>query len=390
MAEWKEHKLGELCNRITKGTTPTTLGMKFVDSGINFVKAEAFSYDGRIDKSSFNFIDEETHKKLARSQLQKDDILFSMAGVYLGKTAMVTEDILPANTNQALGIIRLNKEKACPQYIINYLKQKSIVELVNNYSGQSAQPNINLEEIGSIDILLPPLPEQRAIAEVLSSLDDKIDLLHRQNKTLEALAETLFRQWFVEEAEESWERKSLDQIANYLNGLALQKYPANNGEPLPVIKIRELNQGITESTDKCSRELPEQYIIQDGDILFSWSGSLQIMIWHDGEGALNQHLFKVTSENYPKWFYYLATKRHLENFRAIAESKSTTMGHIQIHHLTEALVSIPPEELFNQYDESLSPLIEKLIKNNAQIKILTKQRDTLLPKLMSGDVRVKF
>lgn len=244
--------------------------------------------------------------------------------------------------------------------------------------------------IKEYEFLLPSLPEQQAIAGVLGSLDDKIDLLRRQNSTLEALAETLFYQWFIEEAEESWERKSLDQIAKYLNGLALQKYPVNGGDSLPVIKIRELNQGITDSTGRCSRAIPEQYIIQDGDILFSWSGSLQIAIWHDEEGALNQHLFKVTSDNYPKWFYYLATKHHMEEFRAIAESKSTTMGHIQRHHLTEAFIRIPPEDLFNQYDDNISPLIEKLIKNNAQIKILTKQRDTLLPKLISGEVRVKF
>lgn len=204
------------------------------------------------------------------------------------------------------------------------------------------------------------------------------------------MAETLFRQWFIEEMKDEWEVKSLDEIASYLNGLSLQKYPSTGVDFLPVIKIKELNQGITETTDKCNRELPSQYIIYDGDVLFSWSGSLKVVIWHDGEGALNQHLFKVSSETYPKWFYYLATKYHLPEFRMIAESKSTTMGHIQREHLKQATISIPPKEIFDDYSEKMSPLIEKIIKNNAQIKILTKQKNTLLPKLMNGEATISI
>ena len=387
-SRWKECKLGELTKVITKGTTPSSLGGKFVEKGINYIKSEAVSYDGKIDKSTFVFIEEEMHRKLKRSQLAKDDILYSMAGIFLGKNGLVTDDMLPANTNQALAIIRLNQEKANPKFIHYYLRQKNVIDFVNNMSGQSAQPNINFEEIKAIDILLPPIEEQSAIASILSSLDDKIDLLHRQNKTLEQLAETLFRQWFVDEAEESWEQRSLPEIADYLNGLALQKFPAKINY-LPVIKIREMKQGISENSDKCSRDIPTQYIIQDGDVLFSWSGSLEVVLWTGGEGALNQHLFKVSSKVYPKWFYYLATKLHLAEFKIIAESKSTTMGHIQREHLKQAMVSIPPKELSNQYNESIAPMIEKIIYNHKQIRTLTQTRDNLLPKLMSGEATIK-
>lgn len=390
MNDWKDYRLGELTTLITKGTTPTTLGSKFVERGVNFIKSEAVSYDGKIDKSTFVFIDEDTHNKLKRSQLKKDDILFSMAGIFLGKNGIVTEDMLPANTNQALAIIRVNQLKSLPRFIHYYLRQRSIIDLVNNMSGQSAQPNINFEEIKSIKILLPPFKEQTAIASILSSLDDKIDFLHNQNKTLEQLAETLFRQWFVEETEESWEKKSLVDVADYLNGLALQKFPSNGIDSLPIIKIREMKQGVTENSDKCSKEIPSQYIIQHGDVLFSWSGSLEVVLWTGGEGALNQHLFKVTSEKYPKWFFYLATKKHLEDFKSIAESKSTTMGHIQREHLKQAMVSIPPKVLFEKYDQRIAPLIDKRIDNNKQIRTLTQLRDTLLPKLMSGAVRVNL
>ncbi len=202
------------------------------------------------------------------------------------------------------------------------------------------------------------------------------------------MAETLFRQWFVEEADESWEEKSLTEIADYLNGLALQKFPSKI-DYLPVIKIREMKQGISENTDKCSRAIPSQYVINDGDVLFSWSGSLDVVLWTGGEGALNQHLYKVSSKVYPKWFYYLATKHHLPEFRIIAESKSTTMGHIQREHLKQASIAIPPKELFNQYNELIAPMIDKLIDNQTQIQTLIKTRDTLLPKLMSGEVRIE-
>lgn len=116
-----------------------------------------------------------------------------------------------------------------------------------------------------------------------------------------------------------------------------------------------MKQGISENTDTCSRNVPQKYIINDGDVLFSWSGSLEVVIWHDGEGALNQHLFKVSSEKYPKWFYYLATKRHLQTFKMIAESKTTTMRHIQREHLKEATVSIPPKHYLLNTTKAFHP-----------------------------------
>lgn len=389
MADWKAYKLKDLTVKIGSGATPTGGGNAYKMEGIPLIRSQnvldlGFSYNGLA------FIDDEQADGLRNVVVQENDVLLNITGDSVARACKVPKDVIPARVNQHVAIIRPDKSKLDNDFLLYYLQAIKEYLLVIAEIGATRNA-LTKGMIENLDFIIPDLPEQQAIAKILSSLDDKIDLLHRQSKTLEILAETLFRQCFVEEVKESWERKSLDKIANYLNGLALQKYPVNGGESLPVIKIRELNQGITENTDKCSREVPEQYVIQDGDILFSWSGSLQIVIWHDGEGALNQHLFKVTSEIYPKWFYYLATKHHLEEFRAIAESKSTTMGHIQRHHLSEAFISIPPEELFSQYDQSISPLIEKLITNNAQIKTLTKQRNTLLPKLMSGDeIRVKF
>lgn len=314
-----------------------------------------------------------------------------MAGVFLGKNAVVTPDCIPANTNQALAIIRINQQKALPNFIGYYLRQKSMIDLINNYSGQSAQPNINLSQISGLDILLPPLPEQKAVAAVLSSLDDKIDLLQRQNATLEALAQTLFRQWFVEKAEDGWEEKPLDEIADYLNGLACQKFlPENEVEKLPVLKIKELRGGISNNSDWATLKVDDKYLVENGDVIFSWSGSLLVKIWDGERCVLNQQLFKVTSEQYPKWFYYLWTVHHLNKFIAIAQSKATTMGHIKRKDISSSMVLVPSDGEMQEMTLTFAPLFEKIILNNQQIRTLEKLRETLLPKLMSGEVSVRI
>ncbi|MDP9311309.1 MAG: restriction endonuclease subunit S, partial [Chloroflexota bacterium] len=160
-------------------------------------------------------------------------------------------------------------------------------------------------------------------------------------------------------------------------------------EYLPVIKIAELRRGVTESSGKASPTIPNKYIIDDGDVLFSWSGSLEVVIWCGGRGALNQHLFKVTSANYPKWFYYLWTKAHLSDFQAVAASKATTMGHIQRHHLTAAKVLVPPPDLVSSMTSILEPLLERIVANNLETRTLSTMRDVLLPTLLSGEVRVR-
>lgn len=365
MGEWKEYKLGDAIKFGNGKVRPTSVGSIPVYGG-----------NGILDYcNEFNYEDE--------------TIIIGRVGAYCGavyyenKPIWVSDNALSAKA----------KEKFITKFLYYFLKNLEL----NQFAEGSSHPLVTQSLLNSIDVFITDdVEEQKSIASILSSLDDKIDLLHRQNKTLEALAETLFRQWFVEpvrrggEEDESWEEKSLDDIADYLNGLALQKFPSKGYNDLPVIKIREMKQGISENTDRCSKEIPSQYIIQDGDVLFSWSGSLEVVIWNGGEGALNQHLFKVTSGEYPKWFYYLATKYHLPIFVSIAESKTTTMGHIQREHLKQATILIPPKELFDNYDKTIEPLIEKVIKNNFQIRTLTQLRDTLLPKLMSGEVRVKM
>ncbi|MEP7200844.1 MAG: restriction endonuclease subunit S, partial [Chloroflexota bacterium] len=234
-----------------------------------------------------------------------------------------------------------------------------------------------------------PLPTQRAIAHILRTLDDKIELNRRMNETLEAMARAIFKSWFVDDVPMGWQVKPLDEIANFLNGLALQKYPAQGDDYLPVIKIAELRKGVTESSDRASADVPSEYVVADGDVIFSWSGSLEVVLWCGGKGALNQHLFKVTSVEYPKWFYYYWTRAHLPDFQQIAAGKATTMGHIQRHHLREALAIVPSANELRAMDQIMSPLLQRIIASNVESRTLVTLRDALLPKLMSGEVRVK-
>lgn len=247
--------------------------------------------------------------------------------------------------------------------------------------------------------------------------------LRQTNATLEAVANALFQSWFVnfdpthakaegrepegmdtataalfpsgfEDSElgpipKGWSARSLDSIADYLNGLALQKYPPDSDvDFLPVIKIAQLRAGHTNGADRASAHLKERYVVEDGDVLFSWSGSLEVDVWCGGRGALNQHLFKVTSTEVPKWFYYFATRLHLPHFREIAAHKATTMGHIQRRHLTEAEVALPPGDVLERLSKVFEPLFDMRVNCSLQVKALSSVRDTLLPRLISGRLRL--
>ena len=234
-------------------------------------------------------------------------------------------------------------------------------------------------------------------------MDERIHNLRQTNATLEAIAAALFKSWFVdfdgvppEDMQQSelglipkgWQVASLDSIADYLNGLALQKFPPEGDtEFVPVIKIAQLRAGNTKGADKASTKLKPEYIVEDGDVLFSWSGSLEVEVWTGGRGALNQHLFKITSREVPKWFYYFATRQHLPDFRAIAAGKATTMGHIQRGHLTAAKVAVPPPDQMAKHDVVIAPLFDQKINNALQVRTLANLRDALLPRLISGKLR---
>ena len=209
-------------------------------------------------------------------------------------------------------------------------------------------------------------------------------------------AQEIFKSWFVDfepfsgVMPEDWKVGNLLDIADYLNGLAMQKFrPNENENSLPVLKIKELRQGFCDNTsDLCSENIKSEYIIHDGDVIFSWSGSLLVDFWCGGTCGLNQHLFKVTSEKYNKWFYYSWTQYHLQKFISIAKDMATTMGHIKREELKKSEVLIPNNEDYSKIGNLLSPIYDMIIANRLENKRLAKLRDTLLPKLMNGEIDV--
>ena len=227
------------------------------------------------------------------------------------------------------------------------------------------------------------------------NLDELAELKQSKPEAYEKLAQTaaLFPSAMQDselgEIPEGWQVKSLDEIAHYQNGLALQKFRPSGSDFLPVLKIAQLKKGVTDNKEKASPDMKPECIVNSGDVVFSWSGSLMVDTWCGGTAALNQHLFKVTSKNFPKWFYNYFTKYHLREFQHIAEAKAVTMGHIKREHLAQAKCAIPNESLIKLGDLAIGKLLDKQIKQRLEINTLTELRNTFLLKFFSGDIEVR-
>ena len=383
MSEWREIELGDVIE-----TNKSSINREYPHSEILYLDTGSIICNRVNGLQQFELANAPSRAK----RLVKDlDIIYSSVRPNQLHYGIIRnpEDNLVVSTGFV--VITCKQDEIAPYFLYHYLSQNSTTEFLHSIAegSTSAYPSLKPSDIEALEILIPPLDEQKSIAEVLSSLDDKIELLHRQNQTLEQMAETLFRQWFVENPNPEWEERPLSSIATYLNGLACQKYPPKNDvDKLPVLKIKELRNGLSEDCDWCTTEVDEKYIVENGDVIFSWSASLMVKIW-DGETCiLNQHLFKVTSDEFPKWYFYLWSKFHLNQFIAIARAHATTMGHIKRGDLDEAMVLTPSEDEINEMSAHFEPVIEKITVNNRQISKLVALRDTLLPKLMSGEVKV--
>jgi len=326
-----------------------------------------------------------------------------------GKTAFV--DIL-GDDEVAVGstefIVLSDTDRTLPKFVYYTARRPEIRQFaIKRMTGTSGRQRVPLDIFDNKKIRLPHVNEQKKIVNVLDAIDSRIETNNRINQILEEMAQSLFSSWFVDlrnydgeteydkeferDVPETWEKASLDSIAEFLNGKAWKDYSSENEElnNLPVVKIKELRNGVSDDSDEVMRsESPEKYILDDGDIVFSWSASLVLDLWSEGDAFLNQHLFKVTSQQYPRWFCYLWIDRHIRIFRHIAEAKKTTMGHIKRTDLEEAKVIVPPEEEIKIMSEKMKPIFEKRVESQVENRKLEELRDTLLPKLMSGEIRV--
>lgn len=400
--EWKEVKLGDVCEIITGFPFP---GKKYSKEGIRVVRGDNVTignlrWDTEKDKR-WN----EPFDKTEYYSLQANDIVIGMDGSRVGKNkARIKEEDLPLLLAQRVACVR-NNELAEQDYLYYNIFSKKFVDYVNSIHTGSAIPHISQKQIEDYKILLPNIEDQRRIASILSSLDRKIELNNKINADLEEMAQAIFKNWFVDfepfkdgkfvDSElgmipEGWKVGRLIEIASYMNGLAMQKFPPeNNEDSLPVLKIKELGQGFCGTdSDRCSCNIKDECKIHNGDVIFSWSGTLLVDVWCGGDCGLNQHLFKVTSKDYPKWFYYYWTKHHLQEFIHIAKDKAVTMGHIKRGHLEEAMVAIPDNDSMEKAHELFEPILSKMISLRLESSRLSLLRDTLLPRLMSGELEI--
>ena len=386
----------------------------FVDKGVAFIRAADMD-NGRVLFDSASKINDRALRRITKGIGAPGDVLLSHKGT-VGKVALVPMNAPPFVCSPQTTFWRsLDTDVLDRKYLYALLRSPGFQrELVTRQGETDMAPYVSLTTQRTLTVPLPSIEEQRRVVGVLGPLDDKIELNYQMNKTLEAMTKAIFHHWFVDfefpagnkpykssggemvtsgeldkEIPKGWEVKPIDEIAEFLNGLALQNFPPESeDEFLPVIKIRELRHGVSESSDKASPKIPKEYVVDDGDVLFSWSASLEVMLWTSGTGALNQHLFKVKSANFPKWFYYHWILQHLQEYRHIAEGKATTMGHIQRHHLSSSLVLVPDESTLRKMDHIQGPIVEKMIEIGVESRTLSHIRDALLPKLMSGKIRV--
>jgi type I restriction enzyme, S subunit len=353
-------------------------------------------------KGPFVYIDEHAYSFLSKSSLSGGEIIISNVGANVGTVFKCPN--LPYKMSLAPNAITI-KLKGDNDFYYYWFKSKIGQANIQALVTGSAQPKFNKTNFRSMYIPVPPLDVQRRIASILSSLDRKIELNNKINADLEEMAQAIFKNWFVDfepfkdgkfvDSElgmipEGWKVGRLTEIASYMNGLAMQKFPPeNNEDSLPVLKIKELGQGFCGTdSDRCSCNIKDECKIHNGDVIFSWSGTLLVDVWCGGDCGLNQHLFKVTSKDYPKWFYYYWTKHHLQEFIHIAKDKAVTMGHIKRGHLEEAMVAIPDNDSMEKAHELFEPILSKMISLRLENSRLSTLRDTLLPRLMSGELEV--
>lgn len=386
MSEWKETTLAELCSDISYGYTESAKQEKV---GPKFLRITDIA-NGKLDWESVPYcpITEEHFK---RYQLLPGDIVIARTGATTGANYTIKEND-PKEVVYASYLIRyqIDKNLADPFFIGQLLRSPSWSDYVDAIAGGSAQPGANAKQLGSFEILLPSLSEQHAIASVLSSLDDKIDLLHRQNQTLEQMAETLFRQWFVEEADKDWEEGVLGDEFDFTMGQSPPGSSFNeDGIGTPMYQGNR-DFGFRFPENRVFTTEPKRFA-QKFDTLISVRAPVGEQNMANEKCCIGRGVAAFRYKAYPAYYTYtfFKMKSLMDEIKQFNET-GTVFGSISKNDFQEMEVSIPPIEKVERFQNEVKPIDDKIITNCTQIRTLTALRDTLLPKLMSGEVRVEM
>ena len=368
-----------------------------------------------FDFTNTDFITKSKDDTLRKGKLTRGDIVLTTRGT-IGNVAIYI-DTIPyqhIRINSGMVIVRVDNTLLEPYFVYLFFQSDLFKKQIEQVSSGSAQPQLPVSILKNIKIPKLSKQQQHTIVQLIGNIDRKIYTNIKANSELESMAKTLYDYWFVQfdfpdengkpykssggkmvynkmlkrEIPKGWGAVSLYDLANFQNGLAMQKYrPSSDDEEyLPVIKIKEMRDGFTDQTEKASINVDEKVKINNGDILFSWSASLEVMIWSGGKGALNQHIFKVTSDSLPYSILYFQLMNCLSTFKRIAELRKTTMGHITKEHLQQFLVCVPPIYLMDIFEDRVAPSIQLMMKNNLVINELQNDRNALLSLLINGQV----
>jgi len=441
LERWPTVSIGEVCDGIFDGPHATPAK---IDSGAVFLGIWNIE-NGRIDLSTTEHISEADWPRWTRRvEPTEGDLVFSY------ETKLGCGALIPAGLRCCLGrrmaLARPNRRKVDPRFLLYTFLAPEFQESIRNYTiSGSTVDRIPLLEFPKFPMKLPPLPEQRAIARVLGALDDKIELNRRMNRTLEDLARGLFRSWFVDfdpvvkpargtggsahaphapnrdgghgaiasgtrgatdasprtlapwptrlvdspigPVPEGWRVGTVADLARYVNGRNFTKNASGTGRM--VVRIAELNSGPGGSTVYNEVTAEPENVVAPGDLLFAWSGSLDVYRWHRDEALVNQHIFKVVCEAYPQWFVHFHLCEAMPFFQGIAADKATTMGHIKREHLRQAELALPTDAAMRFASEHIEPIYARLLANERETLRLAATRDALLPVLLSGEVRLR-
>ena len=346
---------------------------------------------------------------------QKGNVLVANIRPYLKKVWLADKE---GGCSSDVLVFRV-REGYKNSFLYAVLLQDRFFDYATRGAKGSKMPRGDKEQIMRYELPVFSPQEQENIGNIVISITEKLRLNRAINHNLEAIAKQLYDYWFVQfdfpntegkpyksssgkmvwneklkrEIPEEWHCGNLFEIATFTNGLACQKFrPKDDEVPLPVIKIREMHDGISSDTEEVSPNIPELVKVYNGDVLFSWSASLEVMLWACGLGGLNQHIFKVTSANdFPKSFYYFQLLNYVDVFKKMAEARKTTMGHITQDHLQQSTIAIPDnKDIVDKFEKRISPIFAQMVKLQEEIQQLSKQRDELLPLLMNGHASLNY
>lgn len=388
---WSVAALGQVCEKIGSGATPQGGSNAYLASGISLIRSQNV-LDFQFSGKGLAFIDDAQAAKLRNVEVQEHDVLLNITGDSVARCCMVASEVLPARVNQHVAIVRPSADKADPHFLL-YTLLALKEELLSQSEIGGTRRALTKGMLEDLEILLPPLPEQKAIAAVLSSLDDKIDLLHRQNKTLEALAETLFRQWFVEEADEGLEEGKLGDVVEINPSRALAK-----GQVAPYLEMSNVNESVFHPKDWIDRNYGSGMKFRNGDTLLAritpcLENGKTCYVTFLGEdeigwGSTEFVVLRMREPYHPFISYLLAKNSDFREFAIGCMTGTSGRQRVQGSVLAEFELRIPQGAVVESLNAICDSMVRKLIGNAKQIRTLARLRDSLLPKLMSGEVRV--